>query len=120
MRKRFFFFFLIIIFTAIFTSHFSPKSVASRQRVNPGTCYPMSTCFDADSSALDFSFVPDQMFCFSLVMVNMALPHYTPLSGNYASATSESAKSPAESMRQLAPPLGTERFTFWIQAVTMS
>lgn len=53
-------------------------------------------------------------------MVNMALPHYTPLSGNYASATSESAKSRAESMRQLAPSLGTERFTFWIQAVTMS
>lgn len=119
MRKRFFLLFFFI-FTVIFTSHFSPKSVASRQRVNPGTCYPMSTCFDADSSALDFSFVPDQMFCFSLVMVNMALPHYTPLSGNYASATSESAKSPAESMRQLAPPLGTERFTFWIQAVTMS
>lgn len=53
-------------------------------------------------------------------MVNMALPHYTPLSGNYVSATSASAKSHAESMRQLVPSLGMERFTFWIQAVTVS
>jgi len=88
--------------------------------VNPGVCYPTNACFDVDSSALDSSFLPDQMFYFSLVMVNMAVPHYTPLSGNYANATSASAKSHAESMRQLPPSLGMERFTFWIQAVAVS
>ncbi|EOB07640.1 hypothetical protein Anapl_02616 [Anas platyrhynchos] len=96
------------------------RSTDYETAVNPGICYPTSACFDADSSGLDFSFVPDQMFYFSLVMVNMALPHYTPLSGNYASATSESSKSHAESMRQLAPSLGMECFTFWIQADTVN
>lgn len=60
--------------------------------------------------AMDFAFVPDQMFCFSLVTVCIVVPYYTVLSGTGARVASKSAKSSAESMRQLAASLGRERF----------
>lgn len=63
---------------------------------------------------MDFAFVPYQMFCFSLVTVCIVVPYYTVLSGIGARVASESAKSSAESMRQLAASLGRERFLpFW-------
>ena len=71
---------------------------------------------------MDFAFVPDQMFCFSLVTICIVVPYYTgALSGTGARVASESAKSSAESMRQLAASLGRERFfTFLIHAVSAS
>lgn len=57
---------------------------------------------------MDSAFVPDQMFCFSLVTVSIVLPYYAALSGSDARVASKSAKSRAESMRQLAASLGRE------------
>ena len=61
-------------------------------------------------SAKDDAFVPDQMFCFSLVTVCIVVPYYPAFSGTGARVASESAKSSAESMRQLAASLGREHF----------
>lgn len=59
---------------------------------------------------MDFAFVPDQMFCFSLVTVRIVVPYYTTLSGWDARVASKSAKSRAESMGQLATSVGREHF----------
>lgn len=70
---------------------------------------------------MDFAFVPDQMFCFSLVTVRIVVPYYSTVSGWDARVAAKSAKSRAESMGQLAASERREHFfTFFIHAVFVS